>query len=58
MLFQIKLNLPEVVINSIGMKFILIKKSEFLMGANKTEEGIEENEVQHKVRITHNYYKY
>jgi len=38
--------------NSIGMKFKLISAGDFLMGSPQTEEGRQDNESQHRVRIT------
>ena len=43
--------LPEST-NSIGMKFKLIPAGDFLMGSPQTEAGRNEDESQHRVRIT------
>ncbi|MDX1964200.1 MAG: SUMF1/EgtB/PvdO family nonheme iron enzyme [Pirellulales bacterium] len=42
--------------NSIGMKFALIPAGEFLMGSPKTEEGRDDGETQHRVKITKPFY--
>ena len=42
--------------NSIGMKFMLIPAGEFQMGSPANEEGREDWEQQHRVRITHPFY--
>lgn len=42
--------------NSLGMKFFRIEPGEFLMGSPETEEGHEDNETQHKVKITKPYF--
>ena len=45
-----------IVINSIGMRFKLIKAGNFKMGSPVTEEGREKQEVQHSVSITKSYH--
>jgi formylglycine-generating enzyme required for sulfatase activity len=42
--------------NSIGMKFKLIPAGEFMMGSPEDEIGHEDDETQHRVRITKPYY--
>ena len=42
--------------NSIGMSFALIPPGEFEMGSPAAEEGRDENEFQHTVRITQPFY--
>ncbi len=42
--------------NSIGMEFKLIPAGTFLMGSPDSEAGRENDEVQHEVTITHDYY--
>jgi formylglycine-generating enzyme required for sulfatase activity len=46
---------PEIV-NSIGMKLVLIRAGEFLMGSSDGEEGHDHVEQQHRVRITKPFY--
>jgi formylglycine-generating enzyme required for sulfatase activity len=42
--------------NSIGMKLALIPKGTFQMGSPPSEEGSEDNERQHEVTLTRDYY--
>jgi formylglycine-generating enzyme required for sulfatase activity len=42
--------------NSIGMKLVLIPKGKFLMGSPPSEEGSEDDERQHEVTISRDYY--
>lgn len=46
----------EAITNSIGMKLFLIPPGEFLMGSPENEEGRQDNEPQHQVRISQPYY--
>jgi formylglycine-generating enzyme required for sulfatase activity len=46
----------ETITNSIGMKLVLIPKGTFTMGSPIKEAGRRENEVQHQVTITKDYY--
>ena len=47
---------PKEVINSNGMKLVLIPKGTFMMGSPESEEGHEEDEVRHEVTISQDYY--
>ena len=47
---------PKEITNSIGMKLVLIPKGTFMMGAPESEEGRKENETQHEVTISQDYY--
>jgi formylglycine-generating enzyme required for sulfatase activity len=47
---------PKEITNSIGMKLVLITKGTFMMGSPESEEGRKENETQHKVTISKDYY--
>ena len=42
--------------NSIGIKLLLISKGTFMMGSPESEEGRRENESQHEVTISNDYY--
>jgi formylglycine-generating enzyme required for sulfatase activity len=42
--------------NSIGMKFVWIKRGSFMMGSPKEEEGRWARETQHKVTLTKGFY--
>jgi formylglycine-generating enzyme required for sulfatase activity len=42
--------------NTIGMKLVLIPAGEFMMGSPESEEYHEDEEYQHRVRITKPYY--
>jgi formylglycine-generating enzyme required for sulfatase activity len=44
------------VTNSIGMKLVLIHKGTFTMGSPESEAGREEDEVQHEVTLTKDFY--
>jgi formylglycine-generating enzyme required for sulfatase activity len=46
----------EEIVNSIGMKLVLIPAGKFLMGASWDEEGQVEDEYQHEVEITKPFY--
>ena len=48
-------DLPKIT-NSIGMKLVLIPKGTFMMGSPKTEEGRVQDETQHQVTISKDYY--
>ena len=47
---------PKEIANSIGMKLVLIPKGTFMMGSPESEEGRRENESQHEVTISNDYY--
>ncbi len=47
---------PKEITNSIGMKLLLIPKGTFMMGSPETEKGRQENETQHEVTISKDYY--
>jgi formylglycine-generating enzyme required for sulfatase activity len=48
-------DLPRIT-NSIGMKLVLIPKGKFTMGSPESEKGRKENETQHEVTISKDYY--
>ncbi|MFM8570154.1 MAG: hypothetical protein ACKOAU_01015, partial [Pirellula sp.] len=47
---------PKEITNSIGMKLVLIPKGTFMMGAPFDEDGAGNDEAQHKVTISNEYY--
>lgn len=52
---------PETITNSIGMKLVLIKQGNFMMGSPKTEladggKHLEDESPQHEVRISRDFY--
>jgi formylglycine-generating enzyme required for sulfatase activity len=47
---------PKEITNSIGMKLVLIPKGTFMMGSPESEEGRGEDETQHGVTISKDYY--
>ncbi len=47
---------PKEITNSIGMKLVLIPKGTFMMGSPESEQGRNENETQHEVTISKDYY--
>ena len=47
---------PKEITNSIGMKLVLIPKGTFMMGSPESEKGRNENETQHEVTISKDYY--
>jgi formylglycine-generating enzyme required for sulfatase activity len=47
---------PKEITNSIGMKFVLIPGGTFKMGSPPSEEGSLDDEVQHEVTISKDYY--
>ena len=47
---------PKEITNSIGMKLVLIPKGTFMMGAPFDESGAGNDEAQHKVTISNEYY--
>ena len=56
LLDQARAQAPKEITNSIGMKLVLIPKGTFMMGSPETEKGRQENETQHKVTISKDYY--
>jgi formylglycine-generating enzyme required for sulfatase activity len=49
-------NAMETITNSIGMKLVLIPKGTFMMGSPESEEVRFEDETQHEVTISKEYY--
>lgn len=47
---------PQEITNSIGMKLVLIPKGSFMMGAPAGEEGAGDDEEQHEVVISNDFY--
>ncbi|MFM7918840.1 MAG: formylglycine-generating enzyme family protein, partial [Planctomycetaceae bacterium] len=47
---------PKEVVNTIGMKLMLIPAGTFTMGSPIEEEGANDNEEQHQVTISKDYY--
>jgi len=47
---------PKEITNSIGMKLVLIPKGTFMMGSPESEEAHREDETQHEVTISKDYY--
>jgi len=47
---------PKEVVNSIGLKLMLIPKGTFTMGSAIEEEGADDDEEQHRVTISKDYY--
>ncbi|MFZ4083639.1 MAG: formylglycine-generating enzyme family protein [Pirellula sp.] len=47
---------PKEITNSIGMKLVLIPKGTFMMGSPNEEEGAINDEEQHQVTISKDYY--
>jgi formylglycine-generating enzyme required for sulfatase activity len=47
---------PKEITNSIGIKLVLIPNGTFMMGSPIEEEGRYDNEMQHKVTISKDYY--
>jgi len=46
----------ETITNSIGMKLVLIPKGTFMMGSPESEEDRDDDETQHEVTISKDYY--
>jgi len=53
---QVHAQSPKEFTNSIGMKLVLIPKGTFMMGSPESEVGHQENESQHEVTISKDYY--
>ena len=53
---QLQAQSPKEITNSIGMKLVLIPKGTFMMGSPENEEGRNEDETQHEVTISKDYY--
>ena len=53
---QLQAQSPKEIINSIGMKLVLIPKGTFMMGSPESEQGRQKNENQHEVTISKDYY--
>ena len=47
---------PKEITNSIGMKLVLIPKGTFMMGSPESEQGRKQDETQHEVTISKDYY--
>jgi formylglycine-generating enzyme required for sulfatase activity len=47
---------PKEITNSIGMKLVLIPKGTFMMGSPASEQGRDDDETQHEVTISEDYY--
>jgi formylglycine-generating enzyme required for sulfatase activity len=52
-----KHGVPVAFENDLGMRFVLIPAGTFLMGSPPTEQGRDELESQHQVRLTRPYYE-
>ena len=53
---QVRAQSPKEIINSIGMKLVLIPKGTFMMGSPESEQDRDDDEKQHKVTISKDYY--
>jgi formylglycine-generating enzyme required for sulfatase activity len=53
---QLQAQSPKEITNSIGMKLVLIPKGKFMMGSPESEEGRYDDETQHEVTISKDYY--
>jgi formylglycine-generating enzyme required for sulfatase activity len=53
---HLKAQTPKEITNSIGMKLVLIPKGTFMMGSPNEEEGAINDEEQHQVTISKDYY--
>ncbi|MFM9064451.1 MAG: formylglycine-generating enzyme family protein, partial [Pirellula sp.] len=56
LLHPAKAQSPKEITNSIGMKLVLIPKGTFMIGSPESEQGRDENETQHEVTISKDYY--
>jgi formylglycine-generating enzyme required for sulfatase activity len=53
---QLQAQSPKEITNSIGIKLMLIPKGTFMMGSPEREKGRWEQETQHEVTISRDYY--
>jgi formylglycine-generating enzyme required for sulfatase activity len=53
---QVHAQSPKTITNSIGMKLVLIPKGTFQMGSPIEEAGADDDEAQHQVTISKDYY--
>jgi len=53
---QVRAQSPKTITNSIGMKLVLIPKGTFQMGSPIEEAGADDDEAQHQVTISKDYY--
>jgi formylglycine-generating enzyme required for sulfatase activity len=53
---QVRAQSPKTITNSIGMKLVLIPKGTFQMGSPIEEAGADNDEAQHQVTISKDYY--
>ena len=53
---QLQAQAPKEITNSIGVKLVLIPKGQFMMGSPESEEGRNDDETQHEVTISKDYY--
>ncbi len=53
---QVRAQSPKTITNSIGMKLVLIPKGTFQMGSPIEEEGANNDQEQHQVTISKDYY--
>ena len=51
-----KAQAPKEITNSIGMKLVLIPRGTFMMGSLESEQGRKQDETQHEVTISKDYY--
>ncbi len=47
---------PDILKNSVGMEFVLIKSGEFIMGSPGNEEGRKDDEKEKKIKISKDFY--
>jgi len=53
---EVKITGKQIIENSIGMQFVLIPKGTFLMGSPPDEEGRDDDEPQHEVTLSCDFY--
>jgi formylglycine-generating enzyme required for sulfatase activity len=56
LLDQARAQTPKEITNRIGMKLVLVPKGTFVMGSPESEQGRNEDETQHEVTISKDYY--